>query len=354
MSPHRARNAPSADSPRSMLALLGRGAEHLEGAAGRVAATGAASRVGRRDTKTIVDCYDLLGLSLLIGIEDYTDGIYHGNQATSYEEAQRNQHDYLLDQLGVGPGFRLLDVGCGTGSLMRRGKERGASVTGITISPRQVDIGRARGLDMRLINYVQLPLYFGAEFDGIVANGSIEHFCQPEQAALGLQDAIYARMFEIFHGLLRTDSPSRKVVTTIIHFRGERVPPEHVMKSPFLPPFDSRAFHFAILQRGFGGYYPEAGQLPGCAAQWFELVAGQDGTRDYDLTSEDWLRRLRHALRHSARFRRGLVHFLMRRPRHTLWFLLSLTVAQSWPWQFRSRRGQPSPTILLRHTWRAR
>lgn len=301
--------------------------------------------------KIVTNCYDLLALSLLIGIEDYTEGLYQGRRSTPYAEAQRNQHDYLLDQLGVTAGFRLLDVGCGTGSLLRRARERGAEATGITLSPRQVEIGRARGLDVRLLNYLDLGHQFSREFDGIVANGSIEHFCQPEQAACGRQDAIYEHMFEVFYRSLRPDSPVRKVVTTAIHFRGAPVPPEKVLRSPLRQPFDPKGFHFSILQRGYGGYYPAAGQLARCAQSRFRLVSEQEATQDYHFTSEDWSKIFRHALRDNAAFRARLAACFFRRPRHTVFFILSLLGAQSWPWQF---RGTTPPTILYRHTWRAR
>jgi cyclopropane fatty-acyl-phospholipid synthase-like methyltransferase len=316
-------------------------------------ATGTAPRARQAEVsrfEKVVHCYDAASLSLLVGIEDYTDGVYHGDRSTPYAVAQRAQHEYLLDQLGVRPGFRLLDVGCGSGSLLRGAHERGADATGITISPPQVDLGHARGLDVRLMNYLDLAKHFGREFDGVVANGSIEHFCQPEVARAGGQEAVYARMFELVEGVLRTDSPARRVVTTVIHFRGDGVPPERILRFPLWLPFERRAFHLGILHRGYGGYYPAAGQLARCASPWFELVCEQDGTLDYHFTADDWLAKVRAGLRRNQVFRRELLRLFVRRPRHTFWFALSFLGPESWHWQF---RGAVPPTMLLRQTWKA-
>lgn len=300
--------------------------------------------------QTVVDCYDLLGLSPLCGIEDYTEGVYDGDPARSYEEAKRRQHDYLLDQLGVGPGFRLLDVGCGTGTLLRRARERGAEAIGVTISPRQVEIGDAGGLDVRLMSYEAVGRAFPREFDGIVANGSIEHFCQPEDAAKCRQDDVYRVMFEAFHRALRLRSPSRRVATTVIHFRDRPVPPGRFLAPCWRHRSDRAAFHLSILNRGYGGYYPVQGQLARCATPLFMCIAEQDGTEDYRLTSEEWLRRIHAAMRRSGEFRRRLLAHLVHRPMHIAYVALSFFGPQSWPWQF---RGDPPPTVLYRQTWQA-
>lgn len=301
--------------------------------------------------RTVVDCYDLLGLSLLCGIEDYTEGVYGGDPARPYEEAQRRQHDHLLDELGAGRGFRLLDVGCGTGTLLRRARERGAEAVGITISPRQVEMGKARGLDVRLMSYAAVGKSFPRTFDGIVANGSIEHFCQPEDALAGRQDGVYRAMFEAFHGALRPGSPSRRVVTTVIHFRAEPAAPRRLLAPSWRHLFGDRAaFHLSVLHHGYGGYYPVRGQLARCAAPLFACAAEEDGTEDYRLTSEEWLRRIHAAMRRNGAFRRRLAAHFFHRPRHTAYFALSFFGPQSWPWQF---RGAPPPTVLYRHTWQA-
>ena len=119
--------------------------------------------------ENVVNLYDLAGITLLAGIQDYTEGIYNGDPSIPYDTAQKNQHNYLLDELGAGEGFRLLEVGCGLGTLLETAKERGVIGTGITISEDQVFKCRAKGLNVHLLNYKDLPDEFDKSFDGIIA-----------------------------------------------------------------------------------------------------------------------------------------------------------------------------------------
>lgn len=237
-------------------------------------------------SKNVDDLYSFASISLSAGISDYTDGIYNGDYSTPYEVAQKNQHNYLLDEIGVKDGFRLLDVGCGLGTLLETAKERGVIGTGITISEDQFLRCRERGLDVQLFNYRFLPYSWNGKFDGIVANGSIEHFCQPEQALAGDKDKVYQEMFDIFRRLLNKNSKSKRVATTVIHFTGPKTYPKIFLKNPFLQLLRNKGFHFSILYRGYGGYYPEKGQLKQCARGLFNLVKEVDGTEDYRITSE--------------------------------------------------------------------
>lgn len=295
-------------------------------------------------------CYHLTGVSALAGVEDYTEGIYEGNPQTDYREAQRRQHACLLDEVGVGPGFRLLEIGCGLGTLMLAARERGAEVVGVTISEEQCAACRARGLQAVLADYRALPAAWGGTFDGIVVNGALEHFCQPGEAIAGQQDHVYGTMFRILAGLLDPVSPSRCVVTTALHFRGEPVPPAKFLRSPLLQLFDPSGFHFAILHRGYGGYYPAVGQLERCAKDHFRLVRETDGTEDYRLTVEDWLRQFRRALWRRPRFGLALARHFIRHPAHTFWFASSFLGPTSELWQF---RGNPPPVQHFRQTWQA-
>jgi cyclopropane fatty-acyl-phospholipid synthase-like methyltransferase len=299
--------------------------------------------------KNVELCYEITGLSILADIEDYTEGIYEGKRSTNYLIAKQNQHTYILDQLCARKGFKLLDVGCGLGTLLESARKRGVIGTGITISENEVKICKAKGLDVHLLNYKNLPKSWNGKFDGIVANGSLEHFCQPEDAVRGNQDVVYRNMFKVFFKLLNPKSPSQKVVTTAIHFRSKHVDPRKILRNPLLQIFDDEAFHFSIIQRGYGGYYPINGQLENCAKNYFSLIKEVDGTQDYLFTSENWLSKLRNALYHNAEFRKDILKRLIKKPMHTIWFTASLMGPEAWPWQF---RGEDPPTRLYRHTWK--
>src|SRR3954453_8207322 len=57
----------------------------------------------------------------------------------SLEEAQLRKIRDLLDRLDLKPGQRLLDIGCGWGTLAIEAARRGASVVGLTLSTEQKD-----------------------------------------------------------------------------------------------------------------------------------------------------------------------------------------------------------------------
>ncbi|KAI1816385.1 tocopherol O-methyltransferase [Poronia punctata] len=72
--------------------------------------------------------------------------IHHGyfkSPTETKEVAQVNLVEYLLEISDLARGAKVLDVGCGLGGTSRYlAKERGCSVTGITISGRQVEIAK--------------------------------------------------------------------------------------------------------------------------------------------------------------------------------------------------------------------
>ncbi|MEK7664576.1 MAG: class I SAM-dependent methyltransferase [Patescibacteria group bacterium] len=298
--------------------------------------------------KNVVNLYSFTNISILAGFSDYTEGIYNGNPSTPYEVAQKNQHNYLLNEIGDGQGFKLLDVGCGLGTFLETAKERGVIGTGITISDDQVSMCQKKGLDVWLFNYRHLLPGWHGRFDGIIANGSIEHFCQSEQALAGLQDEVYKEMFQIFHWLLNPNSKRKRVATTTIHFADKQLNPRMFLRNPFLQLLRKEGFHFSILHRGYGGYYPEQGQLERCAKGLFKLVKEIDGTEDYRLTSEYWCKALKNALWYNKEFRRRLFYSFLKKPAHTFWVVLSMIGPEAWPWQF---RGKNPPTRLYRQTW---
>jgi cyclopropane-fatty-acyl-phospholipid synthase len=307
-------------------------------------------------THTVVECYDFFDCVFPeCGLHDLTDGIYKGDATTDYEQAQNNQVDWLLDQVGCRAGSRILDIGCGYGRLLARARDRGAEAIGITISPPQAANCRARGLDVRLVNYKDLPEHWTGCFDGIVANGSPEHFVMPSDVVQGRADEVYRELFQICSRVLNPHA-SRRFATTVIHQceHTPRLTPEELLQGPLAFPMNSDKFHYALLQRTFGGYYPEIGQLDGAAASLFEKVQEVDGTHDYHLTSEEWFKRVREVL---CSWRRGpkvwarLAKYLATRPSHCLTSFWCLLIAESWQRQF---RGENPPTRLLRQVWQLR
>jgi cyclopropane-fatty-acyl-phospholipid synthase len=172
-------------SPRAMLDAV-RTAAGL-GALGRPPAPPASqARVsGRlhslaRDRSSISHHYDLSNEFYSLVLEPqmaYSCG-YHATPDVSLEEAQRAKLDLVCTKLGLEPGMRVLDVGCGWGSLsLHAAQHYGAQVTGVTISREQkafIDARIAeRGLrdrvEIRLQDYREVP-----ERDHFDAVGSLE------------------------------------------------------------------------------------------------------------------------------------------------------------------------------------
>jgi len=284
------------------------------------------------------------------GLFDLTDGIYHGDPQTPYEQAQVNQIDYLLDQVRCGPGRRVLDLGCGYGTLLEQVRQRDAKGVGITISAEQVWCCRQKNLDVHLLDYRAIPGEWERTFDAVIANGSIEHFVQPTDAAAGRTDDIYHDLFAKVHRLIALNSTERFFATTTIHFVRKPADPLDLLRNPFTFRWGSDNFHWAVLERGWGGYYPKIGQLRQCGKGYFDLIEEVDGTEDYRLTSKEWVRRMRRAMLSlrvvKIAFRSAPV--LVRSPLQFLTLLLSLLFSESWNWQFRPPNA---PTQLLRQTW---
>jgi len=304
----------------------------------------------RRTTPRVVACYSVLdGFMPACGFEDFTEGVFEGDAERPYEVAQARQAEVLLDRAGCGLGSRVLDIGCGYGRILKAAAARGARALGITVSPEQVRRGRHAGLDVKLQDYKQLGCEWDRQFDAVIANGSIEHFVQPADAAAGRDALIYRHLFATVHRLLDPCSRAGRFITTVIHVP-DRLDPDDCLRPPTDFPYGSAKFHFARLARAFGGWYPARGQLEACAGGYFALVSQEDGTEDYRRTSEAWLAGVRRRF-HSVR---GLGVWLracpaaIRHPFATAWMLRCQLGSESWNWQF---RGDPAPTLLLRQTW---
>jgi len=109
---------------------------------------------------------------------------YFAEDHHDIDRAQRDKLDLICRKLGLGPGMRLLDVGCGWASLLVHAAEHyGVHATGVTLSAQQRDYGvervRRAGLservEIRLQDYRQIP---AEQFDAVASIEMGEHVGQ--------------------------------------------------------------------------------------------------------------------------------------------------------------------------------
>lgn len=109
---------------------------------------------------------------------------YHASPDQPLADAQDAKLDLVCRKLGLEPGMRLLDVGCGWGSLSLHAAEHfGVQVVGVTISEEQQRFATAaaerRGLsdrvDLRLCDYRDAVPAPGSEYDAVASLEMGEH-----------------------------------------------------------------------------------------------------------------------------------------------------------------------------------
>jgi SAM-dependent methyltransferase len=93
-----------------------------------------------------------------------------------------------LDLFDPQPGERILDVGCGEGTLTKRLIERGATVLGIDNSPEMIAAARANGVDA--VQLAAEDMQFFAEFDAAFSNATLHWVLHKEQGARAIFRAL--------------------------------------------------------------------------------------------------------------------------------------------------------------------
>ena len=146
------------------------------------------SRVGirhgrSRDASAISHHYDVSNrfYELVLGPSmTYTCACYPAEDA-SLEQAQEHKYDLVARKLGLQPGMRLLDVGCGWGGMVRHAAQRyGVQVLGVTLSREQATWAQQRikadGLDgLAEVRHLDYRDVVESGFDAVSSIGLIEH-----------------------------------------------------------------------------------------------------------------------------------------------------------------------------------
>lgn len=101
------------------------------------------------------------------------------------ETQQRPTYEEAIRRTGIGPGQRVLDIGCGSGAFLRVTADQGAQVAGLDASEALLELARARvpEADLRLGEMQALP--FGHDAFDVVTGFNSFFFAADMTAALG-------------------------------------------------------------------------------------------------------------------------------------------------------------------------
>jgi cyclopropane-fatty-acyl-phospholipid synthase len=181
-------------------------------------------------------------------------------QARTLDQAQEAKLDLVCRKLGLQPGMRVLDIGCGWGEALKFAAERyGVSGVGITVSREQAEFARrlCAGLpvDIRVQDYRELD----ERFDRILSIGMFEH--------VGLKN--YRRYFEVARACLPDDG------LFLLHSIGSNVSRHHT--DPWIARY---IFPNSML--------PSAAQIARAVEELFVIEDWHGFGPDYDRTLQAW------------------------------------------------------------------
>ncbi|MFT5422578.1 MAG: cyclopropane-fatty-acyl-phospholipid synthase [Phycisphaerales bacterium] len=252
----------------------------------------------------------------------YSCGFWEG--ASTLDEAQENKLELICQKLGLEPGMRVLDIGCGWGGFAGYAAERyGCEVVGVTVSSEQAQYASARYVSLPV--EIQLRDYREVDepFDRVVSVGMFEH--------VGPKN--YAAYMRVVRRCLKGDG------LCLLHFFATQRPWPNLLDSEVL----------WVSRHIFPGFVvPTLGQVGGAVDGRFVTEDLHNFGADYDPTLMAWFDNFDRRWpelrdRYSERFYRMWKYYLMlsaaafRSRKYQLWQLV--LSRHGVPGGYRSRRG---------------
>jgi cyclopropane-fatty-acyl-phospholipid synthase len=246
-----------------------------------------AERADLEFTYSLIDRIFRLSLGELA---DFSGAKYDGDFSLSLEEAQRRKHDYVAEQIGIEPGRRVLDLGCGWGPLLDYIRSRDATGVGVTLSSAQAAACRRNGLDVHVEDARRVGRDTFGRFDAVASLGAFEHFCSPEEFRAGRQDDVYRDLFGKIASVL--PDHGRLYLQTMV-FGRNMVPADRIDDIDIRAPRESDEWYLALMGRQFPGSWLPFGQeqIIRTAEPHFRLVSSESGRLDYIETIREWRKR---------------------------------------------------------------
>ena len=136
----------------------------------------------KKSKMNVAHHYDILDdlFDLFLDTKRQYSCAYFKNEHDSLETAQNNKIQHIIKKLNIRPNQKILDIGCGWGSLaIDIAKSTKCEVTGITLSKNQLRYCIKKVKEMNLGNQVTFKLMdyreLNEKFDRIVSVGMLEH-----------------------------------------------------------------------------------------------------------------------------------------------------------------------------------
>jgi cyclopropane-fatty-acyl-phospholipid synthase len=241
----------------------------------------------RRDLDFTYSLIDRIFRLSLGELADFSGAKFDGDFSLTLEEAQRRKHTYIAEQIGIGSGRTMLDLGCGWGPMLDFARERGGRGTGVTLSTAQLESCRRHGLDAHLCDAREVDRDTFGPFDAVASLGAFEHFCSPADHEAGRQEQIYGDLFANIAGIL---PPGGRLYLQTMVFGPNATEP---IRGDVSAPPDSDAYYLGLMAHQFPGSFLPFGkeQIVRTASPHLQLVESSSGRLDYIETISRWRRR---------------------------------------------------------------